>query len=226
MMSVLRLRLLATMLPTAVLLLAGCAATPTHDDYVVRLETLALLQSFNADLLSHDSATATLERWCADHHLADPARIVAQRLHDAAKPLPDELRTRLAIDAGEAVAYRHVQLACGAHVLSEADNWYVPARLTAQMNKTLETTDEPFGKVVKATGFQRRTFAVDTLWSPLPAHWEMRAQAAASRERMQMPAQLLRHQAVLLSSAQVPFSVVVETYTSELFAFRPPRTPR
>jgi len=30
----------------------------------------------------------------------------------------------------------------------------------------------------------------------------------------------LRHEAVLYTSAQVPFSAVVETYTGELFDFR------
>ena len=199
--------------------MGGCVAAPARDDYVARLELLALLQSFNADLLSHDSATATLERWCADHRLANPARIVAQRVRGADKPLPDELRGKLAIDAGEAVAYRHVQLVCGEHVLSEADNWYVPARLSAQMNQALETTDEPFGKVVKPLAFQRRTFAVELLWSPLSPLWEMQARAALP-ERTRIPRQVLRHQALLLSAAQLPFSVVVETYTSGLFDFR------
>ena len=30
---------------------------------------------------------------------------------------------------------------CGDQVFSEADNWYVPARLTAEMNHALDTTD-------------------------------------------------------------------------------------
>jgi len=69
-------------------LLAGCASLPaTHaDDYLALVELLALLQTLNADLLSHDSATLTLERWCADHRLADPPRIVARRVRDASKP--------------------------------------------------------------------------------------------------------------------------------------------
>ena len=54
-------------------LAAGSNAWP--DSFVGRLEALALIESLNADLLSHDSATLTLERWCADHRLADPPRI-------------------------------------------------------------------------------------------------------------------------------------------------------
>ncbi len=46
---------------------------------------------------------------------------------------------------------------CGGHVLSEADNWYVPARLTPQMNRALDTSDTPFGAAVKALDFHRAT---------------------------------------------------------------------
>ncbi len=40
--------------------LPGPAAVPWRDSFTSRLEALALLQSLNADLLSHDSATLTL----------------------------------------------------------------------------------------------------------------------------------------------------------------------
>jgi chorismate-pyruvate lyase len=39
--------------------------------------------------------------------------------------------------AGQKVRYRRVQLMCDDHVLSIAENWYVPARLSAQMSKLL-----------------------------------------------------------------------------------------
>ncbi len=198
--------------------IAACAAAPVRSDYAARVELLALIETLNADLLSHDSATLTLERWCADHHLADPARIVARRLHDAAKPIPEDLRAKLAVDTAEPIGYRHVQLLCGEHVLSEADNWYVPGRLSAEMNRQLDTTNEPFGKVVKSLGFQRRTLSAELLWSPLPQGWEMSA-PIAGREPMRIPHALLRHQAVLYTSAQMPFSAVVETYTNQLFDF-------
>jgi len=205
------------------LLLSACALAPQRagHDRLASAQVLALMQSLNADLLSHDSATLTLERWCAAHHLAEPARIVAQRVHGDAKPLPPTLRERLAIAADEPVAYRRVRLACGTHVLSEADNWYVPGRLTADMNHRLETTDEPFGKVVRALGFQRRTIAAELLWSPLPAGWEMSPQVDAERAPLRIPHALLRHEAVLNTAAQQPFSVVVETYTNQVLDFGP-----
>ena len=211
----------ASSLLCAPLLLAGCCVSPPRDDaYVARLQALALLQTLNADLLSHDSATQTLERWCADHRLADSARIIARRLPDA-KPIPEQLRARLGIDANEPIAYRHVQLVCGEHVLSEADNWYVPGRLSAEMNRQLDSTDEPFGKVVKSLGFQRRTISAEVLWQPLADGWEMRRTEPAMQRR-HIPRDVLRHQAVLYSATQTPFSAVVETYTSENIEFAIP----
>ena len=199
--------------------LVGCACLPARPEQerLARVEALALLQTLNADLLSHDSATQTLQRWCADHALAEPPRIVARRMREANKPLPDDLRAQLGVAAAEPIAYRHVQLMCGEHALSEADNWYVPSRLTAQMNRQLENSDEPFGKVVQPLGFQRRTLSVQLLWSPLPQGWEMSAQS--DRAPLRIPHAVLRHQAVLYTSAQVPFSAVVETYTNKLFEF-------
>jgi chorismate-pyruvate lyase len=202
--------------------LAACASAPSRSaqDHLARVEALALLQSLNADLLSHDSATLTLEHWCADHHLAQPARIVARRVRDAIKPVTAQLRARLAVDDAEPVNYRHVELACGDHVLSDADNWYVPSRLTPEMNRLLETTDEPFGKVVKALGFRRQTLSAQLLWSPLPVGWEMSGLDQADTP-LRIPHAVLRHEAVLYTSAQIPFSAVVETYTSDVLDFRP-----
>src|ERR1017187_2445929 len=119
------------------------------DTFVTRVEAVALLQTLNANLLSHDSATLTLERWCDVHRLASPARIVAARVADKEKPVSPEQRRELGVSSAEPIRYRRVRLLCGTIVLSEADNWYVPGRLTAEMNKMLETTDMPFGKAVQ-----------------------------------------------------------------------------
>ena len=148
----------AALLPALASALAAEPA-PWPDSFVGRLEALALIETLNADLLSHDSATLTLERWCADHRLADPARIVAERVHDVDKPATPEVRAALDVKADEPLGYRRVRLKCGDHVLSDADNWYVPARLTPEMNHVLETTDTPFGKAVAALRFRRHTLS-------------------------------------------------------------------
>ena len=167
-MSAARLRAIGVavgLLMTASASAAGLAASPAPwpDSFVARLEALALIESLNADLLAHDSATLTLERWCADHRLADPARIVAERVSDTTKPASPEVRAALDVKPDEALGYRRVRLKCGDHVLSEADNWYVPARLTPEMNHALETTDTPFGKAVAALHFRRHTLSADLL---------------------------------------------------------------
>lgn len=194
-----------------------------HDDATARLEALALLQSLNADLLSHPSATLTLERWCGDHQLAPEAKIIAQRIKGEDKPLPDDARAQLQIGPSEAVRYRRVQLTCGTRVLSEADNWYVPARLTDAMNHELDTTDTPFGKVVQPLHFRRQTLTAQLLWSPLPPGWWSAASLpGATATPLSIPEHVLEHRAVLFDASNRPFSLVVESYTSQVLAFTPP----
>ena len=194
------------------------------DNAASRLAALALLESLDADLLSHDSATLTLERWCDAHRLAVPATIRAQRVLGADKLPGEEQRRLLMVGAGEPIRYRRVRLACGAHVLSEADNWYVPARLTPDMNRALDTSDVAFGRAVQALQFQRRTLAAELLWHPLPDGWEMgSALPPPSPAALAIPAEVLRHRAVLTLPDGTPFSEVIETYTGEVLAFPAPR---
>jgi len=220
-------RALATAAAVWLFSAAGALAAepaPWPDSFVGRLEALALIESLNADLLSHDSATLTLERWCADHGLADPARIVAERVRDVDKPATAEVRAALDVKPDEKLGYRRVQLKCGDRVLSEADNWYVPSRLTPEMNQVLETTDTPFGKAVAALHFRRHTLSADLLWRPLPKGWEMGAATAeGGKTPLAAPEHVLEHRAVLSTPDGEPFSEVVETYTGEVLAFPPPK---
>src|SRR5262249_48517294 len=103
------------------------------NDFTARLEALALLQTLNAELLSHDSATLTLDRWCDAHHLASPAKVVAVRDKAARKEPTAEQRKALGVSATEQIGYRRVKLTCGTRVLSEADNCYLPSPLTPQL---------------------------------------------------------------------------------------------
>lgn len=106
---------------------------------------------------SNPSATRALEGWCAARGLAESPVIVARRLTEGHAAEPNGLRTRLGVNADAELGYRHVQLVCGDRVLSEAHNWYVRDRLTAEMNAALDATDTPFGKVVGPLGFVRET---------------------------------------------------------------------
>jgi len=194
------------------------------DTFVTRVEAVALLQTLNANLLSHDSATLTLEHWCDVHRLASPARIVAVRVPDSEKPVSPEQRRELGVTPAEPIRYRRVRLLCGTVVLSEADNWYVPSRLTAEMNKLLDSSDTPFGRVVQALHFQRRTLSSTLLWVPLAEGWEMNPipPSDASALPLTVPSELLQHRALLTLPNGTPFSEVVETYTGGVLAFPVP----
>ena len=101
-----------------------------------------------------------------------------------------------------------MRLVCGAHVLSNADNWYVPDRLTPEMNRQLDQTDTPFGLVVKPLGFRRVRRAASLLLT--------RNGAPRSGQGV------LRHEALLVTASGLPFSFVAETYTAEIALVSPP----
>jgi hypothetical protein len=88
-----------------------------------------------------------------------------------------------------------VRLACGAQVLSHADNWYLPARLTPEMNRQLDQTETPFGTVVRPLDFHRETLEAVPLNGPDA---------------------ILRIRALLLTRENRPFSLVIENYRPEL----------
>jgi chorismate-pyruvate lyase len=201
------------------------AAPSWPDTLAARTQALAVLQTLNAELLSNDSATATLTRWCDLHKLAPAPRISAVQVRGAQNPPTDAQRLALRVTPTEPVRYRHVQLVCGARVLSEAENWYVPARLSAQMNRLLETTDTPFGVVVHELHVQRHTLSARLLWEPLPVGWEMNAAVEHGQGKLPVPDKVLEHRAVLSLPDGTPVSEVVETYTGNVLAFPPPRLP-
>jgi chorismate-pyruvate lyase len=192
-----------------------------RDTFQSRVEILALLQSVNAEILAGASATRTLEEWCAAHRMAADPKIVAWKAPGQSKEPSAEQLERLAVRDASEVRYRHVELRCGEHVLSVADNWYVPGRLTPEMNALLETTDTPFGKAVQPLRPYRRTIAITLLWTPLPHGWEQQRQPRrhAHPQQLAIPRDLFQHRAVLYTADHLPFSEVVETYRSELFAF-------
>lgn len=160
-------------------------------------DSQALVSALRARILASDSATLALESWCAEHGLAADPHLVAQRLPGPDKPLTAAQRARLAIGPDEPVRYRRVRLVCGDHVMSEADNWYVPARLTPEMNAVLDGTRTPFGRVVRPLAPVRRTV-------------EVRASAPHATPHSDDP--LFEVDAVLTTGAGQPFCEVVETY--------------
>src|SRR5579871_5126781 len=101
----------------------GLAAPARADDAVERLK---------ADLVASASATQFLTGKCASLKLAAPPLIKAVR-DKLERPADSIVRNALEVPADAPLRYRRVDLTCGSHVLSQADNWYVPARLTPEM---------------------------------------------------------------------------------------------
>jgi len=160
-----------------------------------------LMQTLNAELLESRSATATLEKWCRERKLAADPKIIANLIRGEQKGPSQEQRSRLEVTESDPVKYRRVQLMCGANVLSEAENWYVPGRLTAEMNRTLETTTTPFGAAVQTLEPYRKTFSVKMLWSGTTA---------------EIPTALFEHRALVFTKEGKPFAEVIEIYQRAL----------
>jgi hypothetical protein len=188
----LNLRRLAAL---AALVLLAAAAPPPY----------GRLAALNAALLSRDSATATLQAWCQALGAPEGVKIVARRVAGADKPLPDAARAALAPAPGEPVRYRRVQLLCQDAVLSEADNWYLPARLPAEMVRRLDETDTPFGVVTRPLNYRRQRLGIVPLW----------------RQGEPVPPFVLEHQAALMLPDGRPFSFVIESYTPQILQVVP-----
>ncbi len=204
--------------------LLGLVPLSWQDSFLTRVELLALIETLNAELLSHPSATLTLERWCSGHGLSPDAKLVARLDRSAERHLEDKDRERLAVASNDQLRYRHVRLFCGDKLLSEADNWYVPNRLTAEMNRLLDETDTPFGRVVRDLDFRRETLSAKLLWSPLPERWEVSpVPLSPSGSSLEAPDHILEHRALLRASNGTPFSFVVEMYTRDVLAFPLPQ---
>jgi chorismate-pyruvate lyase len=206
--SLLMVMVLCGALPDVVYAQSSPKTSPDPDTGTQGLAAQALLETLNAQLLAANSATLTLEKWCADHRLAVEPKIVAHRDLRADNPVTAEQRQRLGISLSEPVIYRKVQLKCGDLVLSEAENWYVPARLTDEMNSLLTTTQTPFGKVIAPLQPYRKTFAVEKVWSPL------------SPVPMDYDATAFRHSAVVMDGTNTPLAEVRENYKLNVLKFQ------
>lgn len=177
---------------------AGQEASRPFAVYGERLERL------NRELLASRSATLTLEKWCGELGLATPPAVLARVASGVGNaPSPEQLR-RLQVGSAEEIRYRRVELRCGERVLSVAENWYVPARLTVEMNRALDFTDKPFGRVVLPLAPRRETISSEMLWRS-PDH---------------LPEAVLEHRALVLSGEGKPFAEVRERYQRVLLTGR------
>lgn len=173
-------------LAAASLPLAGCA----HD------QEAGAIAAFEANLAGHASATEALQQWCDARGIAHGATIRVEFVHGAEAAQPEGLRSALEVSGDEVLGYRHVKLVCGDKVLSDAHNWFVPARLSPEMNRQLAETKVPFGRIAASLQFTRE---------PL---------SAARHGDPGCPAQAIStHRARLVLPDGRPLAYVLECYT-------------
>lgn len=154
------------------------------------------LDAFRADLAASDSATIVLQRLCDARAPGQP--VLATVLPVKSDPAKTTAARRaLRLPPWASIAYRRVELSCAGIVLSRAENWYAPGRLTPAMNAALKTTRTPFGVVVRSLDYRRRPLSSD---SPPPGEG------------------VLRNTAILVRPDDKPIAKVVETYTDQVLA--------
>lgn len=188
---------------------AACADADT----VAQLRTELTLAQLQADLLRERSATKVLEQWCGKYRLAKEAVVRAEVMDAPAKVASAETMNRLRVSKPEELAYRRVGLRCGAVLLSEADNWYVPTRLTKAMNAMLASSDVPFGKVIAELKPFRVTITAKPLWTALENGEACMVKPVSATKA---PAAVLEVQALLYREDLKPFSEVHEVYQRPL----------
>jgi chorismate-pyruvate lyase len=121
------------------------------------------LDAFERELLAGGIATQVLERRAV-------GKVRAEAVGESSVAVDADVRALLACAANDAVAHRETRLMAGDAVLSDADLWYLPARLTAQMNHALAVGDTPFGAVIRALSPTRRTLSSDRPGSAVILH--------------------------------------------------------
>ena len=186
-------------------------------DIVARLEAAALLQTLNVELLTNDNTERTLGAWCVSHRLSTRPTIATERVSDA-EEIPTEVqRKMLAASTKDSVRHIKVRVLCGSVVLLEADNWYLPARISPQWNASIERTEWPLEAAVQTGHFRRRILSASLLWPPLPELKELASGEAQGRAQsgavQPLPARVLAHHLLVLLPDGAPFGEVEENYT-------------
>lgn len=177
------------------------------------------LQEFHNRLLQSNSATEVLDEWCGNGRHGARAEIRAQRLDVEPVSAPSNVLTLLGIEDEQLCSYRRVRLVHDGVVLSDAENWYIPAELSAEMNLLLEHSDAPFGYVVQPLGFKRRNLATEFLLRLSHLSNVKVGGAVTDSPTTEMPEHILRHRTLLLKPCGTPFSFVVETYTRNILQY-------
>ncbi|MFC3443923.1 hypothetical protein ACFOKF_22500 [Sphingobium rhizovicinum] len=178
---------------------------------VTTSKSVTEIRALRDEISEAASATQVLDRWCVSKHMAPEGTVIAEKIANKPVAATAPLRRILQIRSSDRVQLRHVRLRCNGHVLSVARLWYVPSRLPASMEASLQQTDTPFGRVVAPMHLDRKSAGSSSAWPPKEGG------AAATK-----PPQVLFSQRAVMSRADgLPIAYVVEDYQRGLLGFAP-----
>ena len=173
-------------------------------------QSLAEVSALRDEIGKAASATAVLDRWCVSHHMAPEGAVIAEKIANKPVSATAQLRRTLRLKEWDRVQ-RHVRLRCGGHILSVARLWYVPARLPASMEASLQQTGTPFGKVIAPLHLNRQSAGSSSAWLP-----------KGGGPTAKTPPRILFLQRALMSRADgLPIAYVVEDYQRGLLGSAP-----
>lgn len=174
-------------------------------------QSVAEVSALRDEIGKAASATAVLDRWCVSRHMAPEGAVIAEKIANKPVPATAQLRRTLQLKASDRVQLRHVRLRCSGHILSVARLWYVPSRLPASMEASLQQTGTPFGKVVAPMHLDRKSAGSSSAWLP-----------KEGRRTAKIPPLILFSQRAIMSRADgLPIAYVVEDYQRGLLGFAP-----
>jgi chorismate-pyruvate lyase len=179
------------------------------------------MHSLNERILHANSSTLELELWCREKGIGD-GRITVRCNRSVCRRLLDyDSLDALRDCAGDDIAYRSVQLVTDGTILVDADNWYFADRLTSNMRRELEETENSFGRVIASLRARRRTFMVKLCtFAELEAMREHRA--CTQQTEYGRLNHIFEHRALVHLPDGRPLAVVHERYRATLFASSAP----
>jgi hypothetical protein len=203
----------------------GFAGWPT--DITARLEATIFLQSLDVELLTSDTEELALDRWCTVHGLLSGSEMRIDRVIDAEESPSEAQRRTLAVSGNERVRHRKIRALCGATVVLEADEWFLPASVSSQLDAQLENSNWPFDANVEALHFKRRILSDTLLWPQLPELQRSPSEKGgpATQAVQPLPAWVLKHHVLVMLPDGRPFAEIQENYTGSLLAFPCPTLP-
>ncbi|MBP6030816.1 MAG: hypothetical protein KA533_05250 [Sphingobium sp.] len=165
----------------------------------------ATLDRFDALLRASGSATSMLIAWLAERDGTSKATLLARVRAIVTPGISPAILSRLGVENHSEVRYRRVWLTQGGKVMSIAENWYVGARLTGDMEAVLADSGTPFGAVIAPLAPMRETLHAERLWG-----------GEEETASVRLPGAVLRHDALVHAGDGTPLCVVSEVYTRNI----------